>query len=131
MPGISVNLSGEANAELSRTVARELTSLTCSLLDKKPLNTTVAIQYIAPEHWFINERSLAELGKNSFRLTVSITEGTNTKFQIADYHKAAFELLSKLLGNVHPHSNVYVAECSAAGYGYGGVTQEYRHQHPL
>lgn len=125
-----MNLSGTVNPELSRTVARELTCLTCSLLDKKPLNTTVAIQYFAPEHWFINERSLAELAKNSFRLTVSIAEGTNTRFQIADYHKAAFELLSKLLGNAHPHSNVHVVECSATGYGYGGVTQEYRRQHP-
>lgn len=129
MPSISVNLSGTPNAALSRTVARELTSLTCTLLDKKPVNTTVAVQYIALEDWFINEQSLAELGKNSFRLTVSITEGTNTKFQIAAYHKAAFELLSKLLDEVHPHSNVHVVECSAAGYGYEGVTQEYRHQH--
>jgi 4-oxalocrotonate tautomerase len=130
MPGLSVDISGTPNTELSRTVARELTSLTCALLDKKPENTTVAVRYISREDWFINDQSLAALGKNSFRLTVSITEGTNTKFQLASYHQSAFDLLSKLVSDVHPHSNVHTVECSAAGYGYGGVTQEYRHQHP-
>ena len=130
MPGISVDLSGTPNADLSRTIARELTALTCALLDKKPENTTVAVRYISLEDWFINEQSLAELGKNSFRLTVSITQGTNTKLQLASYHKSAFDLLSRIVSDVHPHSNVHTVECSAAGYGYGGVTQEYRHQHP-
>lgn len=130
MPGLSVDISGTRNTELSRTVARELTSLTCALLDKKPENTTVAVRYISREDRFINEQSLADLGKNAFRLTVSITEGTNTKFELAKYHRSAFDLLSRLVSDVHPHSNVHTVECSAAGYGYGGVTQEYRHQHP-
>ena len=97
MPGISVDLSGTPNADLSRTIARELTALTCALLDKKPENTTVAVRYISLEDWFINEQSLAELGKNSFRLTVSITEGINTMYQLASYHKSAFDLLSGIL----------------------------------
>jgi 4-oxalocrotonate tautomerase len=88
------------------------------------------VQHVAPGDWFINRQSLAELGKNSFRLEVTITDETNTKTQKAAYQKAAFELLSKRIGNVHPHSNVHLIDCRASAYGYGGVTQEYRHQHP-
>jgi hypothetical protein len=36
----------------------------------------------------------------------------------------------RLLGNVHPESYVYVQDVRATAYGFGGRTQEYRHQHP-
>lgn len=129
MPGITLKLSGVSNPSLSRRLADELTTLTCSLLDKKPGQTMVMIQYVAHDEWFIDRRSLTEWGKNSFRLEVTITDETNTRLQKAAYHRAAFELLSSVIGNVHPHSNVHLIDCRAAAYGYGGLTQEYRYQH--
>ena len=38
-------------------------------------------------------------------------------------------LLSDLIGNVHPISNVYVIDARATAYSYGGVTQEYNFHH--
>jgi 4-oxalocrotonate tautomerase len=77
----------------------------------------------------ISGKSLAELGKNAFRLEVTITDETNTKAEKAAYQKEAYAALCELIGNVHPHSNIHVIDCRAAAYGYGGLTQEYRYHH--
>jgi len=127
MPGITLKISGRPNPELSRRLATEISALTCSLLDKKLEQTMVMLQFVPHEVWFIGSKSLADLGKNSFRLEVTISDETNTKTEKAAFHKAAFALLSELIGNVHPHSNIHVIDCRATAYGYGGVTQEYRY----
>lgn len=129
MPGLRLTVSGDGNTGLSDRLAAELTALTCSVLGKEPVKTMVLVQYVPREHWFIAGSSLAAQGKNSFRLEVTITEETNTKSQKAEYHRQAFDLLSTLIGNVHPHSNVHIIDCAATSYGYGGLTQEYRYQH--
>lgn len=129
MPGLKLTVSGEGSTALSERFAAELTELTCSALGKEPVKTMVLVQYVPREHWFIAGSSLAAQGKNSFRLEVTITEETNTKGEKAEYHRQAFDLLSTLIGNVHPHSNVHIIDCAATSYGYGGLTQEYRYQH--
>ena len=129
MPGLLLKISGPADPALVRRVVPELTQLTCTLLDKEPERTTVIIDFVPHDVWFIAGHSLAELGKNAFRLQVTITDETSTKQQKAAFHRAAFAALSDLIGNLHPHSSIHVVDCRAAAYGYGGMTQEYRHQH--
>jgi 4-oxalocrotonate tautomerase len=129
MPGIKLTVSGHPDETLSRRLATELTAFTCTTLKKKPERTMVQVHYVAHEHWFVDSRSLADHGKNSFRLEVTITEGTNTRDEKTVYHKRAFALLSELIGNLHPHSNVHIVDCRADSYGYGGLTQEYRYNH--
>ncbi|WP_313955590.1 4-oxalocrotonate tautomerase [Paraburkholderia sp. BCC1886] len=127
MPGINLTVSGIGDAGQSERLAIAVSTLTCTVLQKELGKTMVIVRYVPHEQWFIAGQSLASLGKNSFRLEVTITEETNTKSQKADYHRQAFELLSTLVGNVHPHSNVHIIDCAATGYGYGGLTQEYRY----
>lgn len=127
MPGINLTVSGIGDAGQSERLATAVSTLTCTVLQKELGKTMVIVRYVPHEQWFIAGQSLASLGKNSFRLEVTITEETNTKSQKADYHRQAFELLSTLIGNVHPHSNVHIIDCAATGYGYGGLTQEYRY----
>jgi 4-oxalocrotonate tautomerase len=129
MPGLVLNLSGPADRALARRIVPALTELTCSILDKKIAETMCIVKFVAAEDWFIGGATLAELGRKSFRLEVTITDETSTKSQKAAYQKGAFAMLAELIGNVHPHSNVHVIDCRASAYGYGGVTQEYRHQH--
>ncbi|PRC92513.1 Tautomerase enzyme [Solimicrobium silvestre] len=131
MPGIMLKISGRETHDQTVSFADELTSLACSVLNKEASQTMVIIQFVPHEQWFIGRRSLAELGKNSFRLEVTITDETNTKSQKAQFHRDAFELLSRMLGNVHPHSNVHIIDCRATAYGYGGITQEYRYQRAI
>ncbi|HEX7747861.1 MAG TPA: 4-oxalocrotonate tautomerase [Bordetella sp.] len=129
MPGIKLTLSGRADPALSERFAKNLTELTCAVLEKDPRRNTVTIDYVPHDQWFIAGTSLAALDRNSFRLEVTITEGTNTRDQKIAYQRQAFALLAELIGNVHPHSNVHVIDCSAVGYGYGGITQEWHYQH--
>ena len=58
-----------------------------------------------------------------------ITDETITKAQKAEYIRQAFAAFSELLGDLHHESYIYVQDVSAAAYGYGGKTQEYRYQH--
>ncbi len=130
MPGITLTISGSPDPDLTQRIVPRLIALTCQLLDKKIENTAAIVRFVPHDYWFIADKSLAQHGQNSFRLEVTITDETNTKAQKAAYHEAAFAVLSELIGNVHPHSNIYVIDCRASAYGYGGVTQEHRYQHP-
>ena len=127
MPGILLKISGEPNPALTRRAVAEIMALTCRALDKQPERAMVMVDYVPRENWYIAGRSLVELEVNSFRLEVTVTDETNTRAQKAEFHRAAFALLSELIGNVHPHSNVHVIDCRASAYGYGGVTQEHRY----
>ncbi|MBP2298749.1 tautomerase family protein [Azospirillum picis] len=129
MPGINLTLSGESDAGLANRIVPELTALTSAVLEKLPELTMVMVRFIPHELWFIDSRSLVEHGRNSFRLEITITDETCSKAQKARYQREAFDLLSTLIGNVHPHSNVHIVDCRAGAYGYGGVTQEYKYQH--
>jgi 4-oxalocrotonate tautomerase len=73
---------------------------------------------------------LAELKKASFYFDVKVVDETNTKAEKARYVAEAFDAFGRLLGELHPESYVYVQDVRATAYGFGGKTQEYRHQHP-
>jgi 4-oxalocrotonate tautomerase len=129
MPAIMLTLSVEPNERLTRQLVDDITDLTCSVLRKSPERTMVMVRHVPASAWFIDKRSLLAWGKNSFRLEVTVTRDTNTREEKAEFQRRAFALMSETLGDVHPHSNVHVIDCSATGYGYGGLSQEYHYQH--
>ncbi|RKP57753.1 tautomerase family protein [Pararobbsia silviterrae] len=129
MPGIRLTVSGSERPELTERLATELTQLTCEVLSKRPAKMAVIVEYVPHAQWFIDNRSLVAHGKNAFQLVLTITQHTNIREEKAEYHRKAFELLSTLIGDVHPHSNIHVVECDAVGYGFGGVTLEWRIHH--
>ncbi|WP_413207248.1 tautomerase family protein [Rhodospirillum sp. A1_3_36] len=124
MPGIMLTVSGEPDQTLTNRLAEEISALTCRVLKKERSRTAVFIRYFPRTQWFIAGQSLADMGRNAFRLEVTITDETNTKTEKADYHRAAFALLAEIIGDLHPHSNVHIIDCRASAYGYGGLTQE-------
>ncbi|MCJ2055430.1 4-oxalocrotonate tautomerase [Methylobacterium sp. J-048] len=126
MPGITLTVSGQPDQHLTRRLAEEISALTCRVLKKEVNRTAMIVQYQPDDQWFIAGRSLSELGRKAFRLEVKVTDETNTKTEKADFHRAAFDLLSSILGNLHPHSNIHIIDSRAAAYGYGGITQEHR-----
>ena len=123
MPGITLTLSGAPDAALASRLSHELTELTARVLDKLPSQTMVIVRFIDPGLWFIDSESLESLGRNSFRLEVTITDETTTVEQKRRYQRESNDLLSQRIGNVHPHSNVHLIEVRATAYGYGGVPQ--------
>ena len=126
MPIINVSVTGKPDVALSARIAEEVTGITATHLRKDPTLTAVAVTYHDPQHWFAGGKSLAEQGKNTFWLDIKVVDGTNTKLELEAYLKAIFEAFGRLLGSVHQESYAYVDEVSAAAYGYGGKSQEFR-----
>ncbi|EYS96349.1 tautomerase family protein [Cupriavidus necator] len=129
MPHIVLHLSGQPDAALTRRSARAIADLTERVLGKKRDVIAVTVQYIPHDSWIIADVPLSEQGRNAFHLDISVTDETNTKAEKAQFIEAVFETMSGLLGKLHPVSYVHVIDARAAAYGYGGRTQEYRHQH--
>ncbi|MEM5278143.1 tautomerase family protein [Cupriavidus taiwanensis] len=129
MPHIVLHLSGHPDADLTRRSARAIADLTERVLGKAREVIAVTVQYIPHDHWIIADAPLSEHGCNAFHLDISVTDETNTKAEKAQFIAAVFETMSGLLGKLHPVSYVHVIDARAAAYGYGGRTQEYRHQH--
>jgi 4-oxalocrotonate tautomerase len=130
MPILNVKVSAKKSAELTQSISGILLELTSRILNKKPEVTSIAIDYLDPDDWIIGGRSLSELGKSSVYFDIKITDETNTKAEKAQYIREAFDAFSKLLGNLHEVSYIYVEDVRAAAYGYGGHPQEYRYHHP-
>lgn len=130
MPILNVKVSARKSAELTKAISGILLELTTRILHKKPEVTSIAIDYVDPDDWIVAGKSLTEQGKSSIYFDIKITDETNTKAEKAQYIREAFEAFSQLLGNLHEESYIYVEDVRATAYGYGGLTQEYRYQHP-
>lgn len=129
MPILNVKVSGEKSSELTRQIAGLLLDLTTRILKKKRELTSIAIDYVDPDHWIVGGLSLAEQRKSSFYFDIKITDETNTKDEKALYIREAFDGFARILGSLHEESYIHVEDVRAASYGYGGHTQEYRYHH--
>lgn len=130
MPILNVKVSAKRSPELSSQITETLLELTSRILGKRRDLTAVTIEYVDPEDWFIAGKSLAQLRQSSFYFDVKVVDETNTKAEKARYVAEAFDAFGRLLGDLHHESYVYVQDVRATAYGFGGRTQEYRHQHP-
>ncbi|MDP9149587.1 MAG: 4-oxalocrotonate tautomerase family protein [Myxococcota bacterium] len=131
MPMITVAIAAEPDDRLAREVAEKASALTAQWLGKDPNVTAVAVEFIAPKHWFIAGRSLEERRKRAFFMDVRISDGTNNKGEKAAFIGAAFDAMARLLGGVDEESYVHVDDVRADAYGYGGLTQERRYVESL
>jgi 4-oxalocrotonate tautomerase len=127
MPFIQVKISGERDVALAARIAQRVTALTSEHLHKEPALTAVAVDFIAPELWFIANAPLAGERMRSFNLNISVTDETNTKNETSAYIAAIYAAMGELLGGVHEKSYVLVTQASGSAYGYGGITQEERY----
>jgi 4-oxalocrotonate tautomerase len=128
MPHINIQLSGSRDRELGRRAAQAVTRLTAEVLGKDPAVMAVTLDYIADEDWMVGGKSLAELSAASYFIEISITDETNTKAEKARFIREVHEAMRGLRAAVHEVSYVYLIDARAAAYGYGGRTQEWRHQ---
>ena len=128
MPHVVIHLSGQPDARLTRQVVEQVNTLTQEILGKQLPVIAATVQYIPADQWFIGGQTLAELGKSAFHLDISITDESNTKGEKARYLKAVFDAMARLRPDLHEVSYVYLIDARAAAYGYGGRTQEFRHQ---
>lgn len=129
MPILNVKVSCQRSKEMTKRISQILLELTSRILHKDPDVTSIAIEYVNPEDWIVAGKSLAEHGKSSIYFDIKVTDETNTKAEKAQYIREAFDAFSKLLGDLHNESYIYVQDVRATSYGFGGLTQEYRYHH--
>lgn len=130
MPSISLKLSGPRNPNLGQQAMVIINQLTATVLGKQPELMATTVEYIANEDWFIAGKPLSQAGGSAFHLVISITDETNTKKEKARFLLEVHSAMKKLLPDLHDISYVYLIDARAAAYGYGGRTQEWRHQQP-
>ena len=129
MPILNVKVSGQRSNEMTKKISEILLELTSRILHKDPQVTSIAIEYVTPEDWIVAGKSLEEHGKSSIYFDIKVTDETNTKAEKAQYIREAFDAFSKLLGDLHNESYIYVQDVRATAYGFNGLTQEYRYHH--
>lgn len=127
MPILNVKVSGEKNAATTKAINELLLDLTHRILGKKKEVTSIAIEYVDPDCWFVGGKLLSEQSMSSFYFDIKVTDETNTKDEKAQYIKEAFSGFERILGSLHEESYIYVQDVRATSYGYGGKTQEYRY----
>ncbi|MBZ4043184.1 hypothetical protein [Flavobacterium hibisci] len=126
MPAIHLKVSGKENPALAKGLVKTISGLTNEILHKRSEITVVTVSFIPDYLWFVNSESLAELKKNSFFLTIKISDSTNLKDDKAKYIEALHKSLSDVIGNIHPVSYTAIEEMKADAYGYEGLTIEYK-----
>lgn len=100
MPSILIQISAERPIDrLSGEFALAATRAAVEFLDTKPFQVAVVVQYVHPDHWFVEGRSLTEQNARSFLATVSVgdyLEGTPAIFNfsstLSDQLKASLQM---------------------------------------
>jgi len=128
MPSITLKLSGPRNPDLGQQAVAVINQLTAEVLGKQPELMATTVHYVAEEDWFIAGQPLSQIGGSAFHLDISITDETNTKKEKARFLLEVYAAMKKLLPDLHDVSYVHLIDARAAAYGYGGRTQEWRHQ---
>jgi 4-oxalocrotonate tautomerase len=126
MPTLSVKVAPLQNPERYRSLASALTTLTASVLGKRPDVTAVLIEDLPAARWHVGGQDVQQ---PTALLEISITAGTNTPQEKADFIAAAWAELQRQLGAggpLDPASYVIVRELPAGDWGYGGRTQAER-----
>ena len=128
MPHTVIHLSGQPDADLARRAVDAVAELTQSILGKQLGVIATTVQFIPAEQWFVGGASLASLRRSAFHLDISVTDETNTKAEKARFISEVHAAFAKLRPDLHEVSYIHVIDARAAAYGWGGRTQEYRHQ---
>jgi 4-oxalocrotonate tautomerase len=127
MPILNVKVSQPPSAQLTQSISETLLELTTRILHKRRELTSIAIDYVAPEHWVVGGSTLAAQRKNSFYFDIKVVDGTNTKDEKAQYISECFAAFGVLLAPLHAESYIHVQDVRGEAYGFGGLTQEYRY----
>jgi 4-oxalocrotonate tautomerase len=128
MPVLQVKVSGSKTAQIVQDIGTLLMDCTSRILGKKKEVTAIVVEFVAADSWFVGGELLSKSGKNSFTLEIKITDETNTKDQKAQYIHEVFSGFQQIQGSLHEESYIHINDVRATGYGFGGLTQEFRYQ---
>lgn len=126
MPYLNVRIAQSESSDVAEKVVSALMKRTSDLLGKKPEVTSIAIDFVSPELWFVGGERVSAQNAVTFYLDIKVTDGTNTKNEKAKYVKDVFSDFEAILGTVTPASYIVIHDVRADSWGFQGKTQEYR-----
>ncbi len=126
MPYLNVRLSMAESADIAEKIVSVLMTHTSDILGKKPEVTSIAIDFVAPELWFVGGTSVKSQSAVTFYLDIKVTEGTNTKAEKSHYVNNVFSDIQNILGPITPASYIVIHDVRGDAWGFQGKTQEYR-----
>lgn len=128
MPHITLHLSGDRDEDAAQRAVLLINGLVADYLGKRPDVMATTVHYVPDTDWFLGGQSLATLGGSAFHLDISITDETNTKGEKARFLREVQSTMAKLRPDLHDLCYVHLIDARATAYGYGGRSQEWRHQ---
>ncbi|MBF6639746.1 4-oxalocrotonate tautomerase [Rouxiella silvae] len=128
MPHIVLQLSGKKDAGLMHKAVEVIQDLTAEILKKERNVIATTVTFIEDDQWFIGGKPLSLIGGSAFHLDISVTDETNTKSEKCRFIHELYQAMAKFRENLHEASYIHLIDARAAAYGYGGRTQEWRHQ---
>jgi 4-oxalocrotonate tautomerase len=126
MPYLNVRVSMPESAETAEKIVAILMKHTSDVLGKKPDVTSIEIDFISPNKWFVGGERVSETNAVTFYLDIKVTDGTNTKSEKAKYVKNVFSDFDSIFGPITPASYIVIHDVRADSWGFQGRTQEYR-----
>ena len=126
MPYLNVRVSIAESMETAEKIVAVLMKHTSEILRKKPDVTSIEIDFIAPDRWFVGGVRVSDLKAITFYLDIKVTDGTNTKAEKANYVKTVFAEFESVLGPITPASYIVIHDVRADSWGFQARTQEYR-----
>ncbi len=126
MPYLNVRIAREESSDIADEVVSALMKRTSELLGKKQEVTSIDIEFISPELWYVGGKRVSEQNAVTFYLDIKVTNGTNTKNEKAEYVKSVFSDFESILGTITPASYIVIHDVRADSWGFQGKTQEFR-----
>jgi 4-oxalocrotonate tautomerase len=126
MPILTLQVAPLQSPERYSALAKSLTTLTEVVLKKRAAVTAVTIEDLPAARWYVGGEPVDE---PTAHLEISITTGTNTAEQKAEFITQAYALLCEQLNGgqpLHLASYIIVREVAGTDWGFDGVTQAAR-----
>lgn len=121
MPYFRVTITDpDLSSDLQRAIAQGLTQLAVSVLRKSGARTTVQINLVPADSYFVDGQPVA--GGLDAHVEGTITLGSTGSAERAVFLAKVHALLSDVLGPL-PRAGVALYELSGESYGYNGITQ--------
>ena len=126
MPYLNVRASIPETTDSAEKIVAVLMKHTSGVLGKKPDVTSIEIDFISPDKWFVGGKRVSEEKAITFYLDIKVTDGTNTKSEKAKYAKDVFADFDSIFGPITPASYIVIHDVRADSWGFQGRTQEFR-----
>ena len=113
MPYLNVRVSGPSSAETAEKIVTVLMKHTSEVLGKKAEVTSIEVDFIPANNWFVGGTRVSESKEVTFYLDIKVTEGTNTKAEKLKYINNVFTDFEAILGPITPASYIVIHDVSA------------------